>query len=376
MIHFLQRLAVIVTTALLTVTTSGANCEIIPERKIVDLIVNLNFDHAAKIIDSEINLRHSAEFYRTLSLWFQIQSRPDNKLLPRLAIKSAQQNLHASAARYASTSSADDLLSLGLGQFLLAVFYLDTGNWIKLWNLVTQGRQNLLQFTATSTSDGDAWLPLGLLEVSAASTAWQSSPLGKISGFAGNQSTGINMIKRSIQSSEILAPIAATVLLNHVRAARQQTCSWVKLAQQMSSQYPSNPVFPLALQRLLIGCGQATHAFRINRQSTGDLTRQQSIAQDSLLLKALSDMGKPQAIRQVSLLELDPIYKQLALGRAYDVISNRNSAIDHYKKFAQSSGIDQQFKRYSRKLITIGYSKPVPHPVAQTIALHIPCKQG
>lgn len=298
-------------------------CSSPESRKIVDAILNTNFDEARQILAqwrSQSHEQYNLDFYEASILLAESNTRrgDQTKQLTRQALQLLE-SVRANLKTTKSRSSRQELV-LGMSEAFIARIHTDQESWLKAYSVGRESRDRLRQHIRKNPDSEDAYLVLGLYEFYTGSVPKGLKWLTYLIDLSGNREQGLQWLQRAVAHAVTAAPEAARILIDELELQAPEVCQWLSLNEQLRDKYPANSRLSYLLQRNYRLCGHTHKALSENRKGyrefRGDRAAQSRLlAQRLLVYRDLGDIEMMKRFRK----RFRPEYFKKRIDEARDV---------------------------------------------------------
>ncbi|MDO6459506.1 hypothetical protein Q4485_02240 [Granulosicoccaceae sp. 1_MG-2023] len=271
-------------------------CEIPPQRRVVDLIMNADFSGAENALAALPGERRLFQAMIHLGETHHARGRRYERLL---GLAAAELDALIGATHDPRPQTQ---LYLGMAEAFRSRIHMENKQWLKAYRLGHRARERLQALLQGPQAPQDALLVLGLFDYYTASLPAALRWLTHLVDMAGDRARGLRHLQAAAKHATIAAPEAARVLFDEITDTAPEVCRWLGTNREMRRRYPDNPALSLALQRNLRKCGQPRAALQENalaRQQfrTNRHFRQAFYAEQA---RSLRDLGQASAIRAMA----------------------------------------------------------------------------
>lgn len=247
---------------LLTQGVVSAQCNVNPERQIIDRFMALDPSGGEQLI-RQLAYKDAndpaKDLYMAMSVL--IRSFKDD------ATGSARKPYEKKASKHlkAAISKGENRLGsnpndpkmrfvVGAAKAYQAGLLESAGKSFRAYDMGYQGREALLQLISENPDMEDAYMVLGLFEYFIGSATQDKKMGAKMLNMSGDPLLGLSYLERAVQSAPTMAPEAARILLMDTSLSESEMCRYSNLAVQMNQNYPENRLFRLLSQILPLQC--------------------------------------------------------------------------------------------------------------------------
>lgn len=350
------------------------SCVGLPEKSIVNAILNQEYDFAERLVvdlDLEQAIIPSASFYRALGIWHRGYQQAD-EVIKEKGIFNLRRSIKALHKKLASDSlTSRDSLALGISKGHTARTLLENEQYLAGYEMGMEAREHILDFRSisgeTETGYDDTELLLGLFEVYTHDLLNTNKWLKDRVSHRGNRDKGIDLIENAVIGESIFAVEAMRALLAEVSWRTPAFCKYTEAIDFIGSEFPRNHDLAVLRQGLLLKCGQLEMARDAN-QAYSVQSAEENILEDRIekaRFRILADSGDYQTLTTLSTDDnLDP-YRQLAVANALDVANQRQQAYELYQSLYRSKENPAAVKKVAKVRLRFPYRPPTRIVVPQ-----------
>lgn len=350
------------------------SCVGLPEKSIVNAILNQEYDFAERLID-DLDLDQaiipSASFYRALGTWHRGYQQVDEEI-KETGIFDLRRSIEGLYKKLASDSlTSRDSLALGISKGHTARALLENEQYLAGYEMGMEAREHILDFRSISSETDigydDTELLLGLFEVYTHDLLNTNKWLKGRIKHSGNRDKGIDLIENAVIGDGIFAVEAMRALLAEVSWRTPEFCKYTEAIDYIGSEFPRNHDLAVLRQGLLLKCGQLEKARRANHAYI-EQSAKENILEDQnekARFRILADSGDYQTLMTLSTDDnLDP-YRQLAVANALDAADQRQQAYELYRSLYQSKENPTAVKNAAKVRLGFPYRPPTKILVPQ-----------
>ena len=346
--------------------TISDGCMELPEKRVVDAILNQQYAQAQILADA-LNLDHalipSSKFYRALAVWHQGYQQ-ENVKLKVSGIAALRKAIHAMHNKLSTAPPRVSSLAMGLSKGHTARVLLENAQYVSGYEMGMQAKDHLDQFRALSDESDigfdDSGLLVGLFEVYTHDFVTQNQWLKRNIVRRGDRENGITLIENAVNGRSIFASEAMRALLTDVSWRTPRTCKYVDATDYFGRQFFANKDFATLRQGLLLKCGHTNQAKYANEdyKKYSDLPA----GMEKILIKArlriFADLGNFDYIDKYQVPAELEIHRQLAYANALDVASKRTRAYKEYERLAASTDTPTAIRSVAKVRLHYPYDRP------------------
>lgn len=352
--------------------TTNTQCGPLPERRIVDAILNQQYGRARELTDT-LQLGEaiipSTTFYHGLAIWHRGYQTGETKL-KKAGISAMRKSVKEIQVSFAAGSKKSSL-ALGLSKGHTARALLENEQYFSGYELGMQAKKHIEEYRslASETTIGfdDTGLLLGLYEVYTYDLNNQNQWLARKIVSRGNREKGIRLIESAINGSSIFATEAMRALLAEVSWRTPDTCRYADAVDRIGQQFSENNDLAVLRQGLLLKCGYLNRAQRAHDSYTSQeiISAGMREQMEKARLRILADQGDIDSLVEFSTSDhLEP-FRLLAYANALDIAGERPRAQDIYQKLYSMDGIPLTVKSVAKVRIRFPYHRPARIDVPQ-----------
>ena len=383
--------------------SAQSTCALPPERRILDALLNHNYDLAQSLIEStdfSHTMIRSKSFYQATVAWSRAHRKANDADSDRSLRDAASQIKRILRTLNNQTNDqprAETMLSTGLALSHGARMLLYSGQYLAGYRFGKQGIRLLNEFRQTTSptveENAAISLILGLYEVYVSNIPdhlkYLDYLVGKPAlGHASKLETGIREIELAAKQSPHFGSEAARALLMETPWNLNHICRQVNLAGTMAAQYTNNLDFSALYQGFLLKCGYADLALKENNRALNSVGLDKAVGQRvngkpanneswrTLFykgrLRALADLGRAHELGQtaISSSTLKPFYLA-ALANALDITAQRSHAIEIYTQIMNLPDGPESLRRSAKMRLRYPYTRPKPRTSRSPIELAV-----
>ncbi len=246
--------------AALAGSAHAADCQVSPARAIVDRILDLRPEAAARLLDRWAAQRPDdpmVDFYRALTVMGEAYV---DEFAPREPYwQRARRHLRRAIARAGGNGDTDALgprqrLVVGMAESFRGLILLAEGKKLRAYQAAWRGRNLLQDLVASHPELADAYVVLGIYEYFTGSAPPEERRKLRLAGMDGDAALGVQYLEQAIAEAPVMAPEAARLLLMEVKRDEAQSCRYVPLAQEMARRYRHNRPLQLLARVVALEC--------------------------------------------------------------------------------------------------------------------------
>jgi hypothetical protein len=357
---------------------TNEQCSIVPERQLVDAILNQDQSLFAKRLaqlEEQDAVIPSKKFYDAMNTWhlgYQKKIASEKNIGIKLLIQSIQD-----LEDQLDDNNPDKRnIALGLTKGHTARILLENEQYLTGYNLGVEAKNHIELVLKNATNDtpgfNDAGFLLGLYEIYTADLASQDHWLVGRIAKNGNRSRGLALVENAIVHNSIFATEALRASLGEVSWQTPDFCRYVDRIDNAGIRYPRNSDLSVLRQGLLLKCGHVIRAQQANAfyRTQSDLPQAMLDQVDKAWLRISADLGDVAALEQKSLTRSQDPYLQLARANALDVLNRRKEAIDVYQNLLKNNNPIPQIQSVARIRLKHPYTAPQQVNTPQKAILH------
>ncbi|MGI9317439.1 MAG: hypothetical protein ACR2QW_08925 [bacterium] len=371
--NFILIWLIITSHAIASETVDTEVCSGLPEKQIVDAILNQQYTHA-NLLANELDLNQavipSSAFYQALSIWHQGYQLEDMKIKKK-GISALRKSIGAMQKTLATAPPHISSLALGLSKGHTARALLENEQFFAGYEIGMEARKHIEQFRELSNESDigfdDTGLLLGLYEVYTHDLLGENQWLARKILSRGDRNKGISLIENAVNGRSIFASEAMRTLLAEVSWRTPETCKYVEAIDRIGHQFQGNHDFVVLRQGLLIKCGHIEMA-RLAHVDYSEQMKDQSINQeqiDKARFRILADLGDYKTLDDLTTTaKLEP-YRQLAFANALDAAGQRQKAYEIYNRLSSSNDQPASIQSVAKVRLQFPYRPPIKSVVPQ-----------
>ncbi len=349
---------------------AASRCAVIPERNIVDAILNQSYTNTAEAevesvvadLDESKALIPEVDFYHGLAIWYRGYQNED-LAQKKKGINKLRQVAQLVEDKYPQSTGRNHLI-VGIVKAYTARALFEDEQIVKGYYMGIDAVNRLDQFLANAkeTTPGyhDAQFLMGLYSVYTHNLKTRSHWLIGTVNSVGNKKEAIRNIHKAIQSNAVFAAESARSFLAEVNWRTPEICRYRDLAEGTSEMLPNNLDLALLAQGLLLKCGHSDAAWEINNRfhSRSDLSAAVHTKMLKARLRILADQGKITEISRLELPDELETYRLLAKANAADVSASRQQAVEGYQSLLHNNFASKEIKRAATVRLDYPYKEP------------------
>ena len=364
---------------------STGDCEIVPERRIIDALLNLDTERASSLLGDvvpEVNLLPSANFYGHFIDWVAA-AKTGQQNGKRTAVNRLLSETEKLREIYLKKNDPDAFLAWNLSAAHASRLLLENEQFVAGYNLGQPAVVNLKKYlkgdNVSESGRHAAHLVIGLFYFYTNSVPEKYEWAESLIRPTGDIDRGRMLIESVLSDSPRFAPLAARALLVEVPWSTPGICDYRDLARTMTARYPDNPEFSIALQGAALRCGYPEEAVQEQLRFRERVAGQTVTGFGNEDYDALLDQGWMRAMAATgNLAELnnfatdDPSMEWFRLyvqANGLDANGQRQLALEHYQVLAENDVVPEGLRKNAEMRIEIPFTVPETIPPQRTLNL-------